>query len=65
MSSQTLPRFFSVSKSESNDPEKFDLVVVGPSPKFPGLTAFSAFRSSTPQNRQFAVGFFYIPLAAF
>ena len=47
MSLQTLPRFFSVSKSESNDPEKFDLVVVGPSPKFPGLTAFSAFRSTT------------------
>lgn len=47
MPAQTLPRFFSVFKSESNNPERFDLVVVGPSPKFPGLTAFSAFRSTT------------------
>ena len=59
------PRFFKVFNDDAKDPERFDLVTVGPSPKFPGLTAFSAFRSSTPQNRQFAVGFFYIPLAAF
>ena len=43
----SLPRFFKVFNDDTKDPERFDLVTVGPSPKFPGLTAFSAFRSST------------------